>query len=54
MHQAVDAARETLRGEQKIGTTGRGIGPYEDKVARRAVRLGDLNLNPYLLTSLTR
>ena len=43
VHQAVDAAREALRGEQKIGTTGRGIGPaYEDKVARRAIRLGDL------------
>ena len=43
VHQAVDAAREALRGEKKIGTTGRGIGPaYEDKVARRAVRLGDL------------
>ena len=43
VHQAVDAAREALRGAQKIGTTGRGIGPaYEDKVARRAVRLGDL------------
>jgi adenylosuccinate synthase len=43
VHQAVDAARETLRGAQKIGTTGRGIGPaYEDKVARRAIRFGDL------------
>ena len=43
LHQAIDAAREVLRGDQKIGTTGRGIGPaYEDKVARRAVRLGDL------------
>ena len=43
VHQAVDAAREALRGDAKIGTTGRGIGPaYEDKVARRAVRLGDL------------
>ncbi len=43
VHRAIDAAREALRGEQKIGTTGRGIGPaYEDKVARRAVRLGDL------------
>ena len=43
VHQAIDAAREALRGEMKIGTTGRGIGPaYEDKVARRAVRLGDL------------
>jgi len=43
VHQAVDAAREALRGATKIGTTGRGIGPaYEDKVARRAIRLGDL------------
>ncbi|MDA7598805.1 adenylosuccinate synthase [Alphaproteobacteria bacterium] len=43
VHQAVDAAREVLRGDAKIGTTGRGIGPaYEDKVARRAVRFGDL------------
>ena len=43
VHQAIDAAREVARGDAKIGTTGRGIGPaYEDKVARRAVRLGDL------------
>ena len=43
VHQAVDHAREALRGADKIGTTGRGIGPaYEDKVARRAVRLADL------------
>ncbi len=43
VHQAVDVAREALRGAGKIGTTGRGIGPaYEDKVARRAVRMGDL------------
>ena len=43
VHQAVDSAREAMRGKQKIGTTGRGIGPaYEDKVARRAVRLCDL------------
>ena len=43
LHQAVDHAREAMRGAGKIGTTGRGIGPaYEDKVARRAVRLGDL------------
>ena len=42
-HVAVDAAREKSLGDQKIGTTGRGIGPaYEDKVARRGVRLGDL------------
>ena len=43
LHQAIDAAREAARGDARIGTTGRGIGPaYEDKVARRAVRLGDL------------
>ncbi len=43
VHQAIDRARETARGERKIGTTGRGIGPaYEDKVARRAIRLADL------------
>ncbi|HEX5091562.1 MAG TPA: adenylosuccinate synthase [Burkholderiales bacterium] len=42
-HAALDAAREASRGAQKIGTTGRGIGPaYEDKVARRAIRLQDL------------
>ncbi|MCP3906512.1 MAG: adenylosuccinate synthase [Oceanicoccus sp.] len=42
-HIALDQARELARGEAKIGTTGRGIGPaYEDKVARRGVRLGDL------------
>jgi adenylosuccinate synthase len=42
-HVAVDQARENARGAAKIGTTGRGIGPcYEDKVARRAVRLQDL------------
>ncbi len=42
-HVALDKAREVSRGKQAIGTTGRGIGPaYEDKVARRAVRLADL------------
>jgi adenylosuccinate synthase len=42
-HVALDRAREAAQGEQKIGTTGRGIGPaYEDKVARRAIRLQDL------------
>ena len=42
-HIALDQAREASRGAQKIGTTGRGIGPaYEDKVARRAVRVVDL------------
>jgi adenylosuccinate synthase len=43
VHPALDKAREAARGENKIGTTGRGIGPaYEDKVARRAIRLCDL------------
>ena len=43
-HVALDQAREKARGDRAIGTTGRGIGPaYEDKVARRAVRLGDLS-----------
>ena len=42
-HIALDQAREIARGNAKIGTTGRGIGPaYEDKVARRGLRLGDL------------
>ena len=42
-HAALDQARETAKGAGKIGTTGRGIGPaYEDKVARRAIRLQDL------------
>lgn len=42
-HVALDQAREAARGEAKIGTTGRGIGPaYEDKVARRGLRLSDL------------
>ncbi len=42
-HQAIDVARELARGANKIGTTGRGIGPaYEDKVARRSIRLQDL------------
>jgi adenylosuccinate synthase len=42
-HAALDQAREAAKGEAKIGTTGRGIGPaYEDKVARRAIRLQDL------------
>ncbi len=42
-HAAIDRARERASGSRKIGTTGRGVGPaYEDKVARRAVRVGDL------------
>ncbi len=43
LHRELDAAREKALGEAKIGTTGRGIGPaYEDKVGRRAIRIGDL------------
>ena len=42
-HVRLDQAREKARGDAKIGTTGRGIGPaYEDKIARRAIRVGDL------------
>ena len=42
-HIALDLARERARGSKAIGTTGRGIGPcYEDKVARRGIRVGDL------------
>jgi len=42
-HVAIDQAREIAKGEAKIGTTGRGVGPaYEDKVARRAIRVQDL------------
>jgi adenylosuccinate synthase len=42
-HAALDIAREKARGSAAIGTTGRGIGPaYEDKVARRALRVSDL------------
>jgi len=42
-HEAIDKAREKAKGDAAIGTTGRGIGPaYEDKVARRGLRVGDL------------
>ncbi|HYD49644.1 MAG TPA: adenylosuccinate synthetase, partial [Terriglobales bacterium] len=42
-HRAVDLAREQLRGEGRIGTTGRGIGPtYEDKMARVGIRFAEL------------
>ena len=42
-HIAMDQAREIAKGDKKIGTTGRGIGPaYEDKVARRAIRVADI------------
>jgi adenylosuccinate synthase len=43
VHRRLDQAREAARGEAKIGTTGRGIGPaYEDKAGRRAIRVADL------------
>ena len=43
-HRMIDSARETKKGDQKIGTTGRGIGPcYEDKATRRGIRFCDLN-----------
>ena len=42
-HKAIDLAREEAKGKKKLGTTGRGIGPcYEDKVARRGIRVIDL------------
>ena len=42
-HKAVDHARERMKGDKKIGTTGRGIGPaYEDKATRRGLRFVDL------------
>lgn len=54
-HVAIDQARESGRGEGKIGTTGRGIGPaYEDKVARRAIRLQDLQDPIYLQEKLSQ
>ena len=49
IHSLIDNSREIQRGNSKIGTTGRGIGPaYEDKVARRAIRVSDLE-DPKLL-----
>ncbi len=53
VHGAIDRAREAARGASAIGTTGRGIGPaYEDKVARRAVRVCDLADLPLLRAKL--
>jgi len=49
LHRNLDLAREQAAGKAKIGTTGRGIGPaYEDKTARRAIRVGDLRDNNLL------
>ncbi|OQK17002.1 adenylosuccinate synthetase [Methyloprofundus sedimenti] len=54
IHVAIDQAREVAKGDKAIGTTGRGIGPaYEDKIARRGVRAGDL-LNTELFTEKLR
>jgi len=51
IHVALDQAREVAMGNTKIGTTGRGIGPaYEDKIARRALRVGDL-LHPAMFSA---
>ncbi len=53
-HQAVDIAREKNKGDKKIGTTGRGIGPcYEDKASRRGIRFVDL-LNPAIFEEMVR
>ena len=53
-HRAIDAASEEAKGKDKIGTTGRGIGPcYEDKVARKGVRAIDL-FDPELLAEKIR
>lgn len=50
-HKLIDIAREHLKGDQKIGTTGRGIGPcYEDKVSRRGIRFVEL-IDPELFQS---
>jgi adenylosuccinate synthase len=52
-HALIDQARESLRGKDAIGTTGRGIGPaYGDKIARNGVRMGDLLDIEKLLTKL--
>lgn len=54
VHQALDQAYETARGSQSLGTTKRGIGPaYEDKVARRGIRVCDLQHPELLLEKLT-
>ncbi|CAL4325285.1 Adenylosuccinate synthetase [Buchnera aphidicola (Thelaxes suberi)] len=52
-HIALDIARETKRGKNLIGTTGKGIGPvYEDRVARRSIRIADLEDESNLRDSL--
>ena len=54
-HSELDNAREIAMGADKIGTTGRGIGPaYEDKAARRALRIQDLFDQDYFATKLAK
>ncbi|MEK9762786.1 MAG: adenylosuccinate synthetase, partial [Deltaproteobacteria bacterium] len=54
-HLLFDQLRESRKGKQKIGTTGRGIGPtYEDKVARSGIRLGDLRHSDHLKDRLSK
>ena len=49
LHRKIDQIREKQKGKNKIGTTGRGIGPaYEDKIGRRAIRLVDLKNDSFL------
>jgi len=51
-HQRIDHAREKMKGDKKIGTTGRGIGPcYEDKASRRGIRFAEL-IDPEVFTEL--
>jgi adenylosuccinate synthase len=55
LHRNLDQAREAAAGSAKIGTTGRGIGPaYEDKVARRAIRVCDLTDEDTLVNKVDR
>ncbi|MEK9671978.1 MAG: adenylosuccinate synthase [Rhodospirillaceae bacterium] len=55
LHKNLDLAREEAAGRAKIGTTGRGIGPaYEDKTARRAIRVGDLRYEDLLKEKIER
>ena len=51
-HQRIDHAREKMKGDKKIGTTGRGIGPcYEDKASRRGIRFAEL-IDPEVFTEM--
>jgi len=52
-HKKIDKAREKLKGKNKIGTTGRGIGPaYEDKVGRNGMRIADIFMDDYFKNKL--